>query len=252
MNAELQKNLGAYYTDQKVANFLVSWAIRTPNDKILDPSYGDGVFLLAASQHLKNKGVKKAPAIYGIDIQSQLRLSIFAPTTNLIHSDFFKVEPTELEQMDVIVGNPPFIRYQRFNGETRKSALNICKQVGAELPKLSSSWAPFLIHATRFLRYGGRLAMVVPAEINHASYAIPVIKYLLSKFYSIKIIAFRKRIFPELSQDTYCLLAESFGEKCENLSMVVADSANALENLNLDNGKPLAIRINSNWKNSIN
>ncbi len=241
MNAESRKNLGAYYTDQKVANFLASWAIRNPKDRVLDPSYGDGVFLLAASQHLRNKGIKKNPAIYGIDIQSQLRQSISAPTTNLIQSDFFKVEPSDLEKMDVIVGNPPFIRYQRFNGETRKSALKICKQVGAELPELSSSWAPFLIHATRFLRPGGRLAMVVPAEINHASYAIPVIKYFLNKFRSIKIIAFRKRIFPELSQDTYCLLADNYGEQCENLSLVLADSANSLENLNLESGKLLGI-----------
>jgi adenine-specific DNA methylase len=90
--------------------------------------------------------------------------------------------------MDAIVGNPPFIRYQRFNGDLRKYALKICRQVGVDLPELSSSWAPFLIHATQFLKLGGRLAMVVPAEINHAAYAIPVIQYFLEKFRSIRTI----------------------------------------------------------------
>jgi hypothetical protein len=34
------KALGAYYTDAQIADFLVNWAIRTPEDTILDPQDG--------------------------------------------------------------------------------------------------------------------------------------------------------------------------------------------------------------------
>jgi len=239
MNVELRKNLGAYYTDQLVADFLISWAVRNSEDRILDPSFGDGVFIFSASRHLETLGGKNVPAIYGIDIQPDT-IPGFSntniPAHNIIISDFFKVEPSDMGQMDAIVGNPPFIRYQRFNGETRKLALKICRQVGVTLPELTSSWTPFLVHATRFLKNGGRLAMVVPAEINHASYAQPLVRYFLQKFETIKLIAFRKRIFPDLNQDTYCLLASGYGQKCKQFSLIISDSTLSLTDLDLNSG----------------
>ena len=33
------KALGAYYTDGAVADFLVRWAVRSPADRVLDPSF---------------------------------------------------------------------------------------------------------------------------------------------------------------------------------------------------------------------
>ena len=49
MNAEARKNLGAYYTNRPVADFLVSWAVRSSKDRVLDPSFGDGVFIISAN-----------------------------------------------------------------------------------------------------------------------------------------------------------------------------------------------------------
>jgi len=244
MNIEIQKKLGAYYTDQAVADFLVSWAIRSPSDKVLDPSYGDGVFLIAADRRLKSIGGTDSNKVVGIDIQSPTisNVSGFHLTTSrLIESDFFKVAPSEIGQMDAVVGNPPFIRYQRFNGNSRESALNICRQLGVYLPRLSSSWAPFLIHSTQFLKPGARLAMVIPAEINHAMYALPVVQYLLEKFRSIRIIAFREQIFPELSQDTFCLLGDDYGERCKELSLLIADNASSLAQIDLYSGTQVDI-----------
>ena len=43
-----KKERGAYFTPQPVAQFLSDWAIRTPNDAILEPSCGEAVFLEAA------------------------------------------------------------------------------------------------------------------------------------------------------------------------------------------------------------
>ena len=46
--ATQQKALGAFYTDEPVAQHLVRWSLRNASDTVLDPSSGGGVFLYAA------------------------------------------------------------------------------------------------------------------------------------------------------------------------------------------------------------
>lgn len=53
---EYRKKLGALYTDRSVARFLVRWAIRRESDTVLDPAFGDGVFLDAALDRLRELG----------------------------------------------------------------------------------------------------------------------------------------------------------------------------------------------------
>lgn len=50
--------------------------------------------------------------------------------------------------------------------------------------------------------------MVVPGEIVHAGYAMPVLKYLLQSFRSVTRITSRERLFPRLNQDTMLVLAD--------------------------------------------
>lgn len=90
---------------------------------------------------------------------------------NLWLANFFGLDPEGRPRFGAAVGNPPFIRYQRFFGDARRLALARCAAQGIRLPELCSSWAPFLVHSAAMLRPGGRLAMVVPMELAHAAYA---------------------------------------------------------------------------------
>lgn len=116
--------------------------------------------------------------------------------------------------MNAVVGNPPFIRYQTFNGRLRAEALGRALDAGVKLPQLCSSWAPFIVHAASFVRRGGRLAMVVPAELVHAQYAREVLRFLLRTFGRITVRMFQEKMFEDLSEDTVLLLCENFGEPC--------------------------------------
>lgn len=179
MNSEFQKNVGAYYTDQLVADFLVSWAIREPQDKVLDPSCGDGVFLVSAAKYLNASNGKQALNIFGIEIRPEAisataRNSV--PSGNLISNDFFEIEPAELTYVDAVVGNPPFIRYQRFNGASRANALKVCRQVGVNLPRLSSSWAlkSTLNHFTTTAPFGWRWKVGLSQKLFFHGHLSPV------------------------------------------------------------------------------
>ena len=50
--------------------------------------------------------------------------------------------------------------------------------------------------------------MVAPFEIAHAQYAAPVLQYFARSFDSVLLLTFRKKLFPDTSQDTLLLLAE--------------------------------------------
>lgn len=70
-NARRRKELGAYYTDPVVAEFLVRWAVQGSQDTVLDPSAGDDVFFTAACERLKQLGGNPGKQVYGIEIDGR-------------------------------------------------------------------------------------------------------------------------------------------------------------------------------------
>jgi adenine-specific DNA-methyltransferase len=213
------KLLGAFYTPSAVAEFLVGWAIRSPTDVILDPSSGGGVFLKAAIDEMQSQGGNIGESVFGIELDpaahsAVLRAlsSIGLPPDNLRLGDFFNLATQLREGTDAVVGNPPFIRYQQFSGSARDRAARVLEHAGVRMNDLASSWAPFVIGAATLLRPGGRLAMVVPMELCHAAYALPVLSFLARSFRCVQFLSFEKRLFPDLSQDTLLLLADHKGD----------------------------------------
>ena len=124
-----------------------------------------------------------------------------APDGDIREIDFFDLDPTEVAPVDVAIGNPPYIRYHRFAGSDREKALGRARLQGVELNQLASSWAHFTVHAAGFLKPTGRLALVLPAELLHADYGLPVRDFLLRRFASLVVIAFDRMVFPEALVD---------------------------------------------------
>lgn len=225
------KTLGAFYTDSQVADFLAWWAIRSPSDTALDPSFGGGVFLRSACKRLVELHGRPGSQVFGVEIDPEVHCLIREKLVeeydldrrNLRLADFFNVEPSPSQQVDAVIGNPPFIRYQRFTGEARKLGLARSLAQGVRLPELCSSWAPFVVHGIAMLRPGGRLAMVLPMEVAHAKYARPVLEHIRRSFGTATFLTFRKKLFPELSEDTLLLLADEKGHaSCTFLSQDLA------------------------------
>ena len=211
--ATLQKTLGAFYTGQPAAERLVRWAVCNASDSVLDPSCGDGVFVGAAYSRLQELGCDY-PDICGVDVsEDALRLAHErVESARLVQEDFFNLTPSALGSFDCVVGNPPFIRYQTFNGDKDSLGHKRAKEAGVNLHRSASSWAPFLVHASRFLRRGGRLAMVMPAELGHSMYAREVLRFLAGNFRHVAVEMFRDKLFEDVSQSTVLLFCEGYGE----------------------------------------
>jgi adenine-specific DNA-methyltransferase len=227
------KALGAFYTSIQVADFLVWWAVRASRDTVMDPSFGGGVFIRSACSRLvalggnpENQvfGVELDPKVHGL-IGDKLADEFGLSHKNLWRKDFFDLEPLPVNKVNAVVGNPPFIRYHKFHSDIRNRALAQAADHGVRLTQLSSSWAPFVIHSVSMLKNGGRLAMVLPMELGHAAYALPVFKYVVNSFGKVTILTFRKKLFPHLSEDTILLLAAEKGRPFSGL--LHRDLANA-------------------------
>lgn len=220
LTAARRKELGAFYTPAAMASQLVRWAVRRPTDTAIDPSFGGLVFLTAAYDRLRDLGVSQEDArqqLFGGELDEQayaaaLRDHRFGTSTSrFVHGDFLGFAPgLELPLVDAVVGNPPYVRYQGFN-TAGSHGHDLAARAGVRLTRLSSSWAPFVVHGTSFLKPGGRMAQVLPAEILHAQYAEQVLDYLRRSFAAVTLVLFEQRVFPGALEEVVLLLAEGHG-----------------------------------------
>ena len=223
-----EKLRGGYYTSAEVANWLCEWAIRRPSDRVLEPSCGDGAFLEAAASRLKMLGAKPSAItvqLTGIEIvkteatKALDRLAARlgrAACRSVVNEDFFGWWQSQLDvfgrwadrSYDVVVGNPPFIRYQTFPEPHRTKGMEIMKLLGLHPNRLTNIWVPFVVGTVATLRSGGRLALVLPAELLQVSYASQLRSYLTDRFEQIKIIACNELFFANAEQEVVLLLAD--------------------------------------------
>ena len=212
-----QKRNGAYYTPEWLAAMLVSHAVRGPAVSLLDPACGDGRIL---AHHRSSIGVER-------DARAANAARQRAPQARIANEEFFAWAERARrggERFDCVAGNPPFIRYQTFNGDVRRRALALCSELGVAFSGLSASWAPFLVVAASLLRPSGRMAFVVPAAIGHAPYAGPLLEFLVARFRSVFVVAVRRKLFPSLSEDCWLLFADGFGGSTEEVGFAAVDA----------------------------
>lgn len=148
-------------------------------------------------------------------------------------SDFFFHE--EFGQFDAVVGNPPYVRYQGWAGEARAKSREAALRAGVNLTNLASSWASFTIHSALHLREGGRLGLVLPAELLTVNYASPVRRFLLEHFSDVTLVLFEERIFPGVEVEAVLLLADGYDPAgrsgTDHMNVQQVRSADALTDL---------------------
>lgn len=210
---------GGYYTPEKIAEFIATWAIRAKNDEILEPSCGDGSFISAIADRLHRMGASDQSIkhnVTGVELDKieASKASQYGP--NIVQSDFFTYYQKCIDgekEFDVIVGNPPFIRYQNFEEEYRKVAFELMTKYGFQPNRLMNIWLPFLVLACKALKPDGRVGMVIPAELFQVDYAAEARLFLSNYFESLTLVTFKKLVFDDIQQEVILLLGERKSNK---------------------------------------
>ncbi|CAN5439158.1 N-6 DNA methylase [soil metagenome] len=212
--AAARKARGAFFTPPEIAQYIAAWAIRSGADRILEPSSGDAAFLVAATDRLRELGGDVRPEVDGVEIHSasaalaSTRVTAAGGDPRIHVGDFFAVPPRPA--YSAVIGNPPYIRYQQFRGESRAQSRKAALSAGVALSSLASSWAAFTVHAAMFLRDGGRLGLVLPGELLSVNYAGVVRKFLFDRFAAVDLVLFDEQVFPGAEADVVLLLADGF------------------------------------------
>ena len=196
---------------------MARWAVRSSTDTVLEPSCGEAAFLLAVGERLRALGAPGmlADQLHGVELhepsvtQALALLGEEGMAATIANENFFDFQPPT--NYAAVVGNPPYIRYQNFSGEAREKSREAALTQGVELTGLASSWASFVVQASRFLSPQGRLGLVLPAELMTVNYAAGVRRFLLERFASVRLVLFDKRIFPGVLEEVVLLLAEGTG-----------------------------------------
>jgi len=234
--ASAEKLRGGFYTPEPIADFILRWGINGSTDfDILEPSCGDGVFL---EQIAKNNF--EYQSITGVEIdelEADKSQQIKLKNKQILNTDFHTYCNNTLQRFDLIVGNPPYIRYQFFDRQQQVEAGDIFTKAGLTYSKLTNAWVSFVVGSSLLLKdKGGKIGFVLPAEILQVSFALQLRKFIAQFYNKINIISFEKLVFPNIQQEVVLLLCEKnrTKEHCiEHIELKDADELKTLDTARL-------------------
>lgn len=205
------KRYGQVFSGKLVGDLLVAML---PDDldakKIIDPMVGQGDLLQAA--HMK---YPQADMVLGIDIDQDVmeKCRINIPEARILIEDAFKSKEIGIaEGWDLVITNPPYVRYQTLKNnpeiglpdgkELRESLMkhirhsellddrekHLYLEVAKKYSGLSDMAVPAWILCASIVKLGGYMAMVVPETWLSRDYALPI-HYLLLRCFEIVAIA---------------------------------------------------------------
>lgn len=232
-----QKLRGAYYTPLQLADVMVELFASQNISTILEPSCGDGVFLDA----LQNRNVlDKIKCLTAVEIEPDEAEKVRSKYSGfgqieVCTEDFFDYYNRVLgkEQFDLILGNPPYIRYQYLNESQREMQSQILTSHGMKANKLINAWVAFIVACVQLLSENGKIAFVIPAEILQVAYAEDLRLYLANKLTRITLVTFEQLVFPNIEQEVVVFIGEKGGEE-KGIRIIEMNDLSGFSCLNLD------------------
>jgi adenine-specific DNA methylase len=114
-------------------------------------------------------------------------------------------------------------------------------RAGLSPNKLTNIWVPFVVATMQRLNAGGRMGLVLPAELLQVTYASQLRSFLVDRFERIDIIACNALFFSGAEQEVVLLLADGALHEAStnNVCKVTMTEAKTVEEITRQ--KPLAI-----------
>ncbi len=201
-----QKLRGAYYTPFQMANAMVNLCFSENIHTVLEPSCGEGVFL----DSLKQTGlIEKITSVDAVEIETDEANKVQSnyvtyKNVHVLNEDFFDFYSRMTciqKKYDLIIGNPPYIRYQYLTEKQRELQAQILTTHGMKANKLINAWVAFLVACVQLLNENARIAFVIPAEILQVAYAEDLRLFLSEYLAKITLITFEQLVFPDIEQE---------------------------------------------------
>ena len=212
-----QKLRGAYYTPLQLANAMVGLVASHNITNVLEPSCGDGVFIDSLSSMNMLKDIESVTAVEIEADEAEKVRNNYTNNTNVhvLNEDFFDFYQRVYgkQSFDLILGNPPYIRYQYLTEEQREIQSSILTSHGMKSNKLINAWVAFLVACVQLLSDNGKVSFVIPAEILQVAYAEDLRLFLSNQLSKITLLTFEQLVFPGIEQEILVFIGEKGGEE---------------------------------------
>jgi adenine-specific DNA methylase len=211
---------GGYYTPPAVAEFLARW-VSAAGPRILEPCCGDGRILRELARF--------GGAARGVELiaAEAAKARAFAPVdSESLFTWLAKGSRTEPGGWDGVAGNPPYIRFGNWPPDQRDPALELMRREGLRPSRLTNAWVPFVVASTTLVRDGGRVGLVLPAELLQVGYAAQLRDYLLGRFCDITLLTFERLVFDGVLQEVvlFCGVAGAGPARIRTVHLAAADA----------------------------
>ncbi len=165
------KNFGQYFTPKYIADFMVKMIDidRPKRCKVLEPCAGEGSFL----RSLSDFGYTNITAF---EIDDTIPNNSNVP---IIYNDFLLLNNTD-DKYDVIIGNPPYVRWKNIPEETRQR-LKASKYWNNETNALGDLLYYFILSSIERLNYLGELIFITPVFWTQTLHAQEVRRTLIKE-----------------------------------------------------------------------
>ena len=231
MITKKQKLTGSFYTESKVAESVINWAIRSADDYVLEPSFGDGIFINKSFYRFRELG-NLNPNITAVEIQPNIVESV----QKQFHADLFYTYTADFlslnlnNKFDAVVGNPPYVGIKNLPSEQRETARRVIEKYNAQCPNNGSLWFSFVLHAITAAKQNGRIAFVLPFEITYVRYAYGLWNILSQNFSTLSICRIYEDFFPNVDVETILLFADGKGGKTTHINYNIYNTVDDLRN----------------------
>ena len=173
-----KNKFGQYFTPKVVAEFMIEMASISKDSKILEPSCGQGVFL----EILKQKGFNNLTAF---EIDQEL-----ANEFNCVKYESFISAKID-EKFDLIIGNPPYIRWKNLESELKQELSNnpIWNKY---FNSLCDYLYIFILKSIELLKDNGELIFICPEYWMNTTHSISLRNYMVQNGYFEEIYHFNE------------------------------------------------------------
>ncbi|MDQ2806530.1 MAG: N-6 DNA methylase [Chloroflexota bacterium] len=174
------------------------------NLRVLEPSAGDGVFLRRLARHPLATQIGSFTGLEIVEAEAAKCRSLAQDTafpSTICTTSAVSWATIATDKFDVVVGNPPFVRFQFVSPNDVNATKQLGLAMGVSFRGVTNLWVPVLLGALHHLRAGGVMAVVVPAEVLTGLASGDARAWLLANFTDLQIDLFEPGSFPDVLQE---------------------------------------------------
>lgn len=176
--------------------------------RVLEPSAGDGAFLRGVGSSDISRRVQTVEAVEIFAEEAAKAANVLDSTGlrgRVVNQNVLEWSEGRDSDFDLVLANPPYVRFQFVSDEDKQRAKEISSGLGAVGSSVSNLWIPVFLLSLSKLRDGGVFSVILPTEFLTGISANAVRNWLLANMTDLTIDLFKPGSFPSVLQEVLIL-----------------------------------------------